>query len=826
MQLDYDTILEPALFWFWNVTPRRRDIERRLDDILAKGVKAVYVHPMPDSFRPGDFHRGMEVAYLSDEYFDLIAHTCEQMRQREMLLWLYDEGGWPSGMAGGAVVATDPAYSLWTLARRDSGVQPVQPLLKFGYPDLMNPEATQCFIEKTHERYRQFLGHEFGRTVRGIFTDEPRLAGRIGTNCIPWSPLVPDAFEKEHGYPLEKVLPRLFDPDPIDDETGLIRRAYLHTISTLIANNYYRPIRQWCDRWNLLFEGHHSGEDEFSRHGQVFGDFMQQARHYHIPGVDTIWRQIFPGKPGGNYVGLASSISWLRGERLAVSESFSVYGSGLTLEQMHWVTAFQIVRGVNKIGFMPIQESVRGERRIGLCTDISPRTPIWRDLDMVVDFVREAARFSASGQAQPRIGVFYRTELIGEEDGRRFDEEHEQLCEHIHDSLASLIFLGIEDLRHGVMGVGGLKLGPVQIAVLVLHATLPLTADESEVLSDLANQGLRIIWVGDEASWTSFSRSLALTTATPNIQHLKDISHIDLSEYSPLLLDDRVRGVRLLPLREDEEDRFLFFNENSYPVTMSFRLRRTAPSRRLIECPLEHQTLQEVPPFDAAGGVYTLHLDAGQMRALASVPVAQDVASREIPLRTTPSRKWQIHETRPLDIAWKIEEEERFVIREDVEVEQPKRVKFAGELGDYSQIDPAFSGSLLYHADFCWEYTKENRIILDLGDVSYSAEVFLNGRSCGRRAWSPFCFDITESLRDGLNRLQVRVTNTLANQWARPDIEAQDFKLWKNSYLEKTSNFLSDSSHSGLIGPIRIHLYSRGNEPQLSIMAEEGIALA
>ena len=45
----------------------------------------------------------------------------------------------------------------------------------FAPTDNLNPEAVRTFIGLTHERYRKRLGHQFGKTVKGFFTDEPNV---------------------------------------------------------------------------------------------------------------------------------------------------------------------------------------------------------------------------------------------------------------------------------------------------------------------------------------------------------------------------------------------------------------------------------------------------------------------------------------------------------------------------------------------------------------------------------------------------------------------------------------------------------------------------
>lgn len=761
-------IVEPAVFWFWNETTTPDDIRARLGEFQSKGLGAVYVHAMPDSFRKEDFHGGMEVEYLSDAFFELIRITCDELRRRGMIMWLYDEGGWPSGVAAGRVVAEDPNFGAWVLQRNPDGtVCPAQRLAELNYPDLMNRQATESFIHHTHERYRKFIGDEFGRAVRGIFTDEPRLLGRLGTNEIPYSPVLPEAFETQHGRPLNDVLRLLFEQQP--DEAGRAAwRQYTQTYSHLIATNYFAPIRQWCERHHLLFEGHHSGENEFSKHGQYFGDYLQQARHYHIPGTDTIWRQIFPGQPGGSFVSLAASSAWLRGQRVAVSESFSVYGPGLTLEQMRWIAGYQIVRGVNKIGIMPSMQSTRGGRRVGLCTDFSPKTPIWRDLDLYTDFQRRAARFTLRGQPTATVGVYYRPELIpNAATAAEFDRRHEVICERIGDQFAPMLFVDLEALKAGGPPIDDLR-------ILVVHAA-ELSSSEMGMFERLNKQGLPVMHV-----------------STPD--------EVDVRAAAILTTDRPVRGVRLLVLRRaGATSGLMLFNQNNTPVEFRFRF-CDGQQPALQEVALDQNRLSWISPILHSDDGYHVCLHAGECRALQ--PADTPSIHEEL---------WQLDSNAVLNGVWSVREQEPFVIRDDIEIEmtQASEGTSPASLGDYATTDQYFSGSLLYRIVFTHSGNQGQRIVLDLGRVYHSAEVTLNDILVGRRAWPPYEFDVTNTILPGENELAIRITNTLANQWLRPDVHERDITSWNNAYLSRIRPFLNDGMHTGLIGPVRTRSYKR-----------------
>ena len=94
----------------------------------------------------------------------------------------------------------------------------------------------------------------------------------------------------------------------------------------------------------------------------------------------------------------------------------------------------------------------------------------------------------------------------------------------------------------------------------------------------------------------------------------------------------------------------------------------------------------------------------------------------------------------------------------------------------------------------------------------------INELSCGVKAWPPYIFDITDALQNGANIVEVRVTNTLGNQWARKEIRQNDFALWKNTYLETATPFIDQSCHAGLAGPLSLRTYrSMLEQPDMAV---------
>lgn len=86
--------------------------------------------------------------------------------------------------------------------------------------------------------------------------------------------------------------------------------------------------------------------------------------------------------------------------------------------------------------------------------------------------------------------------------------------------------------------------------------------------------------------------------------------------------------------------------------------------------------------------------------------------------------------------------------------------------GDWAQAREweTFSGTLRFVTDLSLPAGQENRqLFLDLGRVGDIAEVVLNGQPVGVRAWAPYVLEVGSACRSGLNSLEVRVTNSMAN---------------------------------------------------------------
>lgn len=297
--------------------------------------------------------------YPDDESdWNNFAESARKADELGLNIWIYDEKGYPSGSAGGAVLDVHPeletigltAYVYWrtltgpgkyrsdTLAGKlfkallvpidgqgdlvdishtadDRGV------LRFDIPEgnyymlvlverelydgthsahsfseprryinLLDPDATDEFINVTHNRYVKPVGEMFGKSIKAAFTDEPSLMNWTTENMpyamVSWKHGMPEGFKRRYGYDIENALVALFmnlGPDIVKR-----RCDFWEYIADELADNFFGRIQEWCHANNLAASGHLLQEENITDHIFLYGSYFASMRRFDIPGIDQL----------------------------------------------------------------------------------------------------------------------------------------------------------------------------------------------------------------------------------------------------------------------------------------------------------------------------------------------------------------------------------------------------------------------------------------------------------------------------------------------------------------------------------------------------------
>ncbi len=391
--------------WIWNSPLTKESIKKQIAEFSKAGITGLYVLPLPYDFRPERIRTFLHPQYLSEDYFNLLRFAYTEAKNQGIQLWIYDEGGWPSGGACGNTARENPAavetvlsknnvtlnvgetYSLkqdvWAFIGKEKVIDSFtakQEVIVSEYflvkktdnnpnrVDSTNESVTNTFINNTYEKYYQHLGDMFGSDISLIFTDEPAVIGGI----IPEDFF--NKFKAKFGYDLKDYLPVLLNPDlATTNEETLARIHYGKLVGEMFCNNFCNKLANWCKDHNIKFGGHldldHKPEGgAFNpNYAHIYYSHLHALSCFDVPGIDVIWNQIrmpsceeeLPTTDNAYpfYPRIAPSAAHQTGKNLALSESFGVYGDGLSFDDMRYVLNYQAIRGINAFNVFMVTSS-------------------------------------------------------------------------------------------------------------------------------------------------------------------------------------------------------------------------------------------------------------------------------------------------------------------------------------------------------------------------------------------------------------------------------------------------------------------------------------
>ena len=145
---------------------------------------------------------------------------------------------------------------------------------------------------------------------------------------------------------------------------------------------------------------------------------MRTLRCLDIPGVDVIWRQIYPGQeqvmPTGERIAqngffprYASSAMEQIGGSYAMSETFAVYGNGLTYALMRHCLGYQAVRGINVFNMMLISYGRHGYMQAGEQPTFHEALPYFADLAGINRYAERLSYVVSVGERVCDTALYY-----------------------------------------------------------------------------------------------------------------------------------------------------------------------------------------------------------------------------------------------------------------------------------------------------------------------------------------------------------------------------------------------------------------------------------
>jgi len=572
--------------------------------------------------------------------------------------------------------------------------------------DLLNPDAVDCFIRLTHDRYYDVLEEHFGDTVIAMFTDEPNVTGRGARqrgkhHAKPFTPGFVDWLTQLWGEDPTAWLPALWmDYGP---ETEAFRYRYEEAVQTRLQEVFYGGQSKWCADHGIELTGHPAESNE-----------LTALRLFQLPGQDMVWRYIEPNKGTGIEgehslaAKAATSGARLSDRRRILTELCGAYGWHLTLDELKWLFDWHLVRGNNLFNPHAVFYSIRERRAWESEPDLMLHNVWGPYFPAIAHYTRRLSWLLTDGEHVCDVAI------LG--DGNQLPWAASKV---LYEKQIDFLYLDDRAVSEGAVEDGKLAVGAQRYGVVVVEGLSDLSDGARANLSAFEEAGGRIVYLSGEGLDDGFAEGFPL----------------DLS------IDPPNPDLRFTHYRKQGIEHYLLVNEGEDAI--EGRVHLSAIGQVEVWDALTESRSR--PACSKTGTGVSLDLD---LERRTSVVLSVDPSKSVEP----PEAEWPIDVERiPIDVDWSVLDSEG----------NPTSIP---GLSDWSREAnwELYSGSLTYRAEF--DFPEADSVTLDLGAVGDIAEVFLDGESSGVRMWAPYAVSLGK-VAPGRHVVEVRVTNSMANAY-------------------------------------------------------------
>lgn len=503
--------------------------------------------------------------------------------------------------------------------------------------DYLDPAATAAYINATHEGYYRAMPEEFGKTIMGFRGDEPDYS----ISGLPWTPKLFARFERVKGYDVRPYLAAILSAQPrrgeapvtLSDAELRAKGDYYDVFSQMFRDGFFKPQGEWCAQHHVEYQVHLNHEELEMELTRSEGEFFRDMQYVEVPGIDSIWHQIFQDTVS-DFPRLAASVSHVYGKPRAFTESFAAYRPAVpNLETAAYVLNEQLVRGINlfETMFYPATDPVGG--RGGPMPFM--KDPGWPGL---MEYIRRMSYVTAIGRPAAEVALYLPSDSMWVNDAhadQQFVAAERMLSEHQVDFDIVNIDALEKDLKAG-RGTLETASGNTYRTVIVPAASVMSVAVMARLKAFAAGGG-KVVFLGqapdliygkameqgraakaDEFAFASLVEGELPAVPTPPMQPPDKAPEAMVVPEGMLTavmqavgpgavsVDANDPALKVMTRRLADAGVFLFFNEGAQPSSHTVTLR--SPGTKVEVWDAAAGTVKPVNATEAKGGL-TVKLD-------------------------------------------------------------------------------------------------------------------------------------------------------------------------------------------------------------------------
>ncbi|MBN2984593.1 glycosyl hydrolase [Cohnella algarum] len=299
----------------------------------------------------------------------------------------------------------------------------------YAYPDLMRPETTQMFLETTYEPYFRRFGDRFGTTIPAVFTDEPAVCtGAVygaGELSLPFSYWFSSQFERRNGYDPRPYLPALFydiEGDLLERPACKARFDYYRTMRELWAENFAKPLSEWCEARGIAFTGHYMEHQWPYPWGSMASPAVMSMYEYmHWPAIDMLTTMLLKNgaSPSGERTDKERLLTLTIREAHSAANQFGrarvlceAYGAGgweADFGDFKRIGDWLMAHGINFINPHMTCSTIVGARKRDHPLSFDWRQPWWDEYAAMADYQARLSLALSAGETRNRVLLLHPT---------------------------------------------------------------------------------------------------------------------------------------------------------------------------------------------------------------------------------------------------------------------------------------------------------------------------------------------------------------------------------------------------------------------------------
>jgi hypothetical protein len=784
-------------FWFWNDALDEQELLRQLHAFHAGGLAGVIIHA-----RVG---LSPDVGYLSDTYFHFVRVVVDACAQLGMKVILYDEGSYPSGSACGAVVKTNPAYAARGLALTKREIE--GPSRIYWRPSVGRSLLGRLLCVVLARRTEEGVDPH---TLRLLDIETKGLV-RLDVDEGSW--LAMAVFDVPSGGTIRGVLPEHEDGSATAPAAGdILNPEAVATFIRLTHDQYARHLAEhlgstvigmFTDEPNPLGRGSRRGLHPYTPGFEEwlaasmgttdirpwlpalwvdYGADTAAFRRHYARGVGQRLHEVF----------YEAQATWCQEHGLALTGHPSASNDMTSLRSFHWPGQDVVWRWVaphddsNLVGAHSVTAKAatsaaraKGAKRVAtellgafgwqLSIDEAKWLIDWHLARGNNLFIPHAFFYSVregrAYESEPDLGIHnvwwphFQTLTAYTRRMSWVMSDCEHLCQVaiagpgydlpwqaarvLYENQIDFLYLNDEALISASITAEGLHAGTQTYKLVIIEGEIAPAAQEK--LREFVQLGGHVVYADAETDLL-----LQIRSALP----------------PDILIQPTAANLRVMHVRKDAYHLYALFNEGETPIEGTLEVSIVGSAEwwdplRQRRCPAHIRVNHSEGHMQLP-----IALERRESRLLvvdpssSPEPESKPVSLSQTKVQDLPASSWAVSDAEGRDVE-------------------------APTLGDWTSVRELerFSGTLVYRTTVNLPQHPD-RVQIDLGKVGETATVTVNGAMAGQSLWAAHRIDTPGSLwRTGVNELQVAVTNSAAN-------------FYEGALLP-----------SGLIGPVRLHLF-------------------